>query len=191
MLLKKSQHFKVPANLMEGRKILDIGCGRNKLLGAVGLDYMELPGVDIIANLNEKLPIQDEEFEAVYADQVLEHVDNLIGLVYEVHRILKTGGIFLVHVPYFRSSWAHVDPTHVRSFTIKSMSYFVKDTYEYKTYRFRDEAFERVEVFLDTDRPSTLKRKFFTSWALQNPYFENSVWSNFCPFEQLSYVLTK
>ncbi len=192
MIIQRFQHIKVPADLMKGKKVLDIGCGRKKLPGAIGLDRMQLPGIDVVADLNEKLPINDEEFDAVYADQVLEHIENLIGLMYEIHRILKPGGILLAHVPYFRSSWAHIDPTHVRSFTINSMNYFVKGTYLYYDYRFRDEAFEKVEVFLDTDRPSTLKRRFFTSWALGNPQkFENSFLSNLYPFEQISYLLTK
>ena len=66
---------------MAGKRILDIGCGRNKLPGAIGLDQMRLPGVDVVSNLNDRLPFADEEFEVVYSDQVLEHVPNLIGLI--------------------------------------------------------------------------------------------------------------
>lgn len=189
---KKFQHLKVPSNLLAGKKVLDIGCGRKKLSGAVGLDMMKLPEVDIIADLNQKLPIEDETFEAVHADQVLEHVDNLIGLVYEVYRILKAGGIFLIHVPYFRSSWAHIDPTHVRSFTINSMNYFVKGTFEYENYRFQEEAFSHQDIFLDVHRDSTLCRHFFSVWALKNPVsFENTFLSSLYPFQQVSYLLTK
>lgn len=172
--------------------MLDIGCGRNKLPSATGLDQVNLPGVDIVADLNKTLPIEDEEFQMVYADQVLEHIENMVDLVYEVHRVLRPGGLFLAHVPYFRSLWAYLDPTHVRSFTIRSMDYFVKGTFCYNTTRFRDEAFETIQVFLDTDYPSTLTRKLFTSLALRSPWrFENSVWSSLYPFEQISYLLRK
>lgn len=192
MFFKELQHRKVPSSLLDGKKTLDIGCGRKKIAGSVGLDYMSLPGVDIVADLNKKLPIDDDEFEAVHADQVLEHIENLIGLMYEIHRILKPGGIFLAHVPYFRSSWAHIDPTHVRCFTIQSMNYFVKGTYEYENYRFNDTAFESLESFLDTKWPSTLKKKLFTSLALRHPArFENSFLSNLYPFYEISYVLRK
>jgi SAM-dependent methyltransferase len=185
-------HRKIPQEIFQGKQILDIGCGRNKLPGAVGLDHNAYEGVDIVANLEQPLPVTDSEYDLVFANQVLEHVDNLIELVYEAYRILKPGGVFLIHVPYFRSSWAHIDPTHVRSFTINSMDYFVKGTYCYENYRFRDIAFDKIEVFLDNDYKSTMARRLFSSKALKDPFkFENSFWSNFYPFEQISYLMTK
>ncbi len=192
LLFKNFTHRKVPSDLFKDKKVLDIGCGRKKMPGAIGLDHMELPGVDVVANLNEQLPFEDEMFDAVHADQVLEHIENIIGLVYEVHRILKPGGIFLAHVPYFRSSWAHIDVTHVRCFTIRAMNNFVRGTYEYENYRFGDEAFSKMEVFLDTNQPSILRRRIFTSLALRDPNgFENSLWSSLYPFAGISYLLTK
>ena len=186
------KHKKVPETIFHGKRVLDIGCGRKKITGAIGLDLVALPGVDIVADLNRRLPIKDNEFDVVHADQVMEHVEDLIGLVYEVHRILKPGGIFLGHVPYFRSSWAHIDPTHVRSFTLCTMDYFVKCKYCYEGYRFRDEAFSDIEVFIDSDYPSTPLRRLFTSIALRYPFrFENSVLSNLYVFEQVSYLLRK
>ncbi len=186
------RHHKIPPIPVEFKKILDIGCGRKKLPGAIGLDRVALPGVDVVGDLNHRLPFADNEFEAVHANQVLEHVDNIVELIYEVHRILKPGGIFIIHAPYFRSSWAHIDPTHIRSFTVNSMDYFVNGTFCYENYKFRGEAFSKVEVFFDTEYKSTITRRFFSSKALNNPAkFENSIWSFLFPFEQISYLLTK
>jgi len=185
-------HRKIPTHLMKDKKVLDLGCGRHKQLGAIGLDQYPFEGVDVVHDLNKPLPFGDEEFDIVFANQLLEHIDKIVELVYEIHRILKPGGIFLAHVPYFRSVWAHIDPTHVRSFTINSMDYFVRGTYCYENYRFHEGGFEKIEVFLDADYPSTLFRRFFTSMALRNPWkFENSIWSNIFPFEQISFLLTK
>jgi len=185
-------HRKVQGDTLEGKRVLDIGCGRSKYPGSIGLDQMPLPGVDVVANLDHALPFSDGEFEAVFANQVLEHVRDLVALVREVHRVLQPGGVFLVHVPYFRSSWAHIDPTHVRSFTINSMDYFVRGTYCHDNYRFMDEAFSEIQIFLDSDYRSTLARRFFSSVALRRPFwFENSFWSAYYPFEQISYLLKK
>lgn len=190
--LMRLRHLRVPPDLMKGKKVLDIGCGRKKLPGAVGLDRELMPEVDVTADLNKELPFGDEEFEAVYGDQVLEHIPNLVELVYEIYRVLKPRGIFLAHVPYFRAAWAHIDPTHVRSFTISTMDYFVKGTFCYENYRFREKGFSKIQVLLDSDYPSTFARRFFTSLALKNPwYYENSFWSNLYPFDQISYLLTK
>lgn len=153
---------------------------------------MPLPGVDVVADLANRLPFDDETFEAVIANQVLEHIKDLVALVREVHRVLRPGGVFVVHVPYFRSAWAHIDPTHVRSFTINSLDYFVRDTYCYDNYRFMNESFSDIQVFLDIDYRGSLLRQLFSSIALKKPFrFENSIWSSLYPFEQITYLLTK
>jgi hypothetical protein len=105
---------------------------------------------------------------------------------------LRPGGVLVAHVPYFRSSWAHIDPTHVRSFTINSMDYFVAGTHCHQQYRFADGAFRRIEVILDNDFRPRVLRAFFAALALRFPTrFENSFLSNLFVFQQLSYVLEK
>lgn len=185
-------HRKVPKNIFKKKLILDIGCGRNKLDGAIGLDHNAYDGVDIVADLDGPLPVQDEQYDLVFANQVLEHVRDLTPLMMEIHRILKPGGQLLAHIPYFRSSWAYIDPTHVRSFTLDTLDYYVHGTWLYDVYRFSDTHFSRIEKFLDTEYPSTLRRRLFSSLALRNPTrFENSVLSFMYPFEQLTFLLTK
>lgn len=186
------EHKKIPANIFAGKRVLDIGCGRNKLPGATGLDQNAYAGVDIVSDLESLLPVGNEEFDLVFANQVLEHVRDLTQLLVEVHRILKPGGQLLAHVPYFRSSWAHIDPTHLRSFTLDSLDYYVRGTWLFDTYRFSDSSYSRIEKFLDTEYPSTLPRRLFSSAALRYPIrFENSAFSFVFPFEQLSFLLTK
>jgi SAM-dependent methyltransferase len=183
---------KLGAKLFEGKRVLDIGCGRKKLPGAIGLDHTALPGVDVVADLNGVLPFPDQSFDVVSADQVLEHVTNLVRVVYEVHRILRPGGVLVAHVPYFRSSWAHIDPTHVRCFTINSMDYFVAGTPCHAQYRFNDAAFRSIEVLLDVDFRPRLVRRLFSALALRFPSrFENSLLSHLYPFQQLTYLLQK
>jgi SAM-dependent methyltransferase len=186
------EHKRLGSELFAHKRVLDIGCGRKKLPGALGLDRHALPGVDVVADLNERLPFPDESFDAVSANQVLEHVPDLVGLVHEIHRVLRPGGILVAHVPYFRSSWAHIDPTHVRAFTINSMDYFVAGTECHRDYRFGERAFRRIEVMLDNDFRPRMVRALFASLALRHPArFENTFLSNLFVFQQLTYVLEK
>lgn len=186
------QHSTFDALRMDGKKVLDIGCGRNKLPGSVGIDFLDLPGVDLVADLNDRLPFEDASFDVVYANQVFEHVSNLVGLVAECYRVLRPKGILVVHVPYFRSSWAAIDPTHIRNFTVSSMNYFVQGHFEHENYRFIEESFSRLECYLDDNYPPGPLRWFFSKLALRWPYrFENSLLSFLYPFESLSFILTK
>lgn len=186
------QHTSFDASRMHGKKTLDLGCGRNKLPGAVGVDFLDLPGVDFVADLNDRLPFDDASFDVVHSNQVFEHVQNMIGLVGECHRILKPGGMLVAHVPYFRSSWAAIDPTHIRQFTISSMSYFVRGYLEHENYRFIEESFASLECYLDGNYPAGPLRWLFTRLALRWPYrYENSMLSFVYPFESLTFVLTK
>lgn len=186
------QHPAFNEESLAGKPILDVGCGRHKLTGAVGVDYLELPGVDCVADLNHRLPFDDEQFDVVYSNQVLEHIPNLIGLIEETHRVLRPGGLMVAHVPYFRSSWAAIDPTHVRQFTLNSLHYFVRGTYEHENFRFTEKSFSHIKCYLDGNYPPGPFRFLFSSLALRWPYrFENSALSFCYPFQSLTFVLTK
>ena len=177
--------------LLVGR-VLDLGCGRNKLPGSVGVDVLNLPGVDHVLDLNNQLPFESSSFDAIHANQVFEHVENIIGLIRECHRILKHEGVLVVHVPYFRSSWAAIDPTHIRQYTLLSMNYFKLGTYEYDNYRFMNESFTTLKCYVDNNYPRHRFRWFFSRLALRWPhFFENSFLSFVYPFETLTFVLKK
>ncbi len=108
-------------------KILDIGCGRRKLVSknpedvVIGLDSYKLPGVDVVHDLKKPLPFKENEFDSVNASHVLEHMDDVGFVVREVWRVLKPNGIFKISCPHFSSYLAYGDPTHKRFFTAFSM----------------------------------------------------------------------
>ena len=172
--------------------VLDLGCGKSKTPKSVGLDISAHNGVDIVGDLNNPLPFYSESFNTITANQVFEHILDLVPLIAEIHRVLKPGGKLIASTPYFRSSWASLDPTHVRQFTICSLDYFVKDTFYYNQYRFFEQAFSSRITILDHEYPQTVLRKFFSKRALRNPIaHENSFFSFLFPFQQITYILTK
>lgn len=116
-------------------KILDMGCGRKKIPGAIGLDINPEADADILHDLNIfPYPFEDNEFDQVHCDSILEHLDDFFQVMEEIHRITTCGGIVQGKVPYYTSFDAYTDPTHKHFFTSRSFDYFREDhVYNYYT----------------------------------------------------------
>ncbi len=101
-------------------KILDVGCSKNKIKGAIGLDIDPNSDADIICDLAKRLPIEDGEYDLVYCKHLLEHLErpeDVMHLVREIGRVCKPGGRMIFEVPHFSSYVAYSDVTHRRFFS--------------------------------------------------------------------------
>lgn len=67
-------------------------CGRYG--NGVNVDVRAFDTVDVVANLEEPLPLPSEEYDLVFSKFAIEHLSwrKIGGFVAEVYRILKTGG---------------------------------------------------------------------------------------------------
>ncbi len=63
-------------------------------------------------------------FDVILANDVLEHVPDLVKSMRNCMDLLKDGGEMRIHVPYDLSYGAWQDPTHVRAFNEKSWLYY-------------------------------------------------------------------
>jgi hypothetical protein len=63
------------------------------------------------------------------ANHVLEHINNFIPLMHELHRICKKGAIIKIRTPFYSAWGQFVDPTHVRFFTPFTFNYFNTQTH--------------------------------------------------------------
>ncbi|RLA63500.1 MAG: hypothetical protein DRQ88_12320 [Epsilonproteobacteria bacterium] len=110
-------------------RVLDVGCGeRKKELGeidVVGVDLLPLKGVDVVCDLSVfPWSFDDDAFDLVICDDVLEHFEDVVGVMEEIHRITRNGGLVLVSVPHFTSDNYYTDITHRRPFTSRSFDFF-------------------------------------------------------------------
>jgi predicted SAM-dependent methyltransferase len=79
---------------------LHIG-GEEKKVGWKILNISQKPGVDFIGNISDLSMFENDSVSDVYASHVFEHVKQakVLETLYEIKRILKTGGKFYISVP--------------------------------------------------------------------------------------------
>ncbi len=134
--------------------ILDVGCGPtcvgqfftvgtktyiDPLMDSYLKTYSErLPEGEKICGVAEDIPKEDESFDVVICINALDHMDNPVKALSEMHRVLKKEGMFLLGIflhpsliaaargviekwlPFFR------EEAHPYSFTLKSIREFLK-----------------------------------------------------------------
>ena len=111
-------------------RFLDIGCGhgalvkilRDRGIDAFGADFFPNPlGIPepteekrnylrSISMLPYRLPFESNSFDLVYSNQVLEHVADLETTLWEVRRVMKSGGL-AVHI--YPATWRVLE-SHIR-----------------------------------------------------------------------------
>ncbi len=104
---------------------LDLGCGRNKRPGTLGVDSNRDTAADVIADINGgALPFRDDSFDRVLLVHVIEHVENVIHTIEEVHRLTRPGGTIVIETPHYTDFSSFCDPTHRWHLNSYSFRYF-------------------------------------------------------------------
>jgi 2-polyprenyl-3-methyl-5-hydroxy-6-metoxy-1,4-benzoquinol methylase len=139
-------------DLVPGARVLDIGCGRGVLLGALADRGFEVHGVEISpeaargadprAEIRVASKVADAGYEGSSFDEVIiwhvfEHMEDPRGTLEEVRRLLKPGGRVVIAVPNFESAqarwtgaaWFHLDlPRHLYHFPLPALREMLEQT---------------------------------------------------------------
>jgi ubiquinone/menaquinone biosynthesis C-methylase UbiE len=137
--------------------IVDLGCGGRKMTGTIGMDIVGVPGVDVVADMSRGLPFRDSSLDGVYAYHVLEHLDDFLGAVGEIWRVLKPGGRAYIKCPHAGSTFTTwKDPTHKRGLMLATFTYFDDTYFDGAVFKYYSPARFRIEKarlnFTLTDR---------------------------------------
>lgn len=121
--------------VLESKKpvVIDLGCGSKKKADRIGIDQADLPGVDIITDIEAGLPFfPDGSVDHIHCRSVLEHIKNFEFLLKEMIRVLKPDGTLHIFVPHFSNPYFYSDPTHIRPFGLYTFYYFVDTEHQLK-----------------------------------------------------------
>ncbi len=114
-------------NPVTAARIIDLGCGRRKLAGAIGVDNVALPTVNVVADLRVlPLPFADNCVDEIVLSHVIEHLTlaEINTLFDEIYRILRADGVMSISVPHAMTVAFNTDPTHKSRFTFETFYYF-------------------------------------------------------------------
>lgn len=110
---------------------LNLGCGYNKLEGYVNVDHDPNCKPDIVADLEQPLPFEDNSVDEIVLSHILEHLGQdtktYFAVWKEFYRVLKDQGVIKITVPHWAHDNFHHDPTHVRKVTPVGVDMFSQE----------------------------------------------------------------
>ena len=119
---------------LAGRRLMDVGCGVGGMLTQLG-EYGVTVGTDVVfkgleccaergyprlvASHAPASPFLDESFDCITAFDALEHIEDDVGTLREIHRMLKPGGILIASGPSYGWLYSQQDQNahHLRRYT--------------------------------------------------------------------------
>lgn len=112
---------------------LNLGACDRHFPGYLSVDIA--PPADVVADLARPWPWADSTVEAVKAFDIIEHIEDKIHLMNELHRVCKAGARIEIEVPSAtKGAGAFQDPTHKSYWTLNSFQYFQEGSNAHKRF---------------------------------------------------------
>ncbi len=104
-------------------KKLNLGCGREKKEGFLNVDINPECRPDAVHDLSRfPYPFQDNRFEEIIMNHVLEHLEKPLGVLEEIYRISEDNCRIILKCPHFSCNWLH--PGHKSAISTYLFDYF-------------------------------------------------------------------
>ena len=117
---------------------INLGSGNDRLKDYINIDNRAETKPDLLCDITEGLPFDDNLIDNARAFDFLEHIrpSKTLFVIEEIWRVLKNGGIFEHHTPSTDGRGAYMDLSHISFWNINSWLYFCDDAwrgiYNYK-----------------------------------------------------------
>ncbi|HNQ86932.1 MAG TPA: methyltransferase domain-containing protein [Deltaproteobacteria bacterium] len=108
---------------------LNLGSGFRPMDGYINLDKSPRTNPDMLHDLCDGLPYEDNSVEEVRAHDILEHIPigKTVYVIEEIWRVLVPNGVLEIVIPSTDGRGAFQDPTHVSFWNINSWLYYIDD----------------------------------------------------------------
>jgi ubiquinone/menaquinone biosynthesis C-methylase UbiE len=179
--------------------VLEVGCGEGRGVDLLMRKASAFTAVDKIEEalqvLREKFPtarflsmnipplgtLQDNAYDCVVSFQVIEHIQNDVLYLKEIHRVLKPGGIALLTTPNRKLSLSR-NPWHIREYLaqeLKDLASGIFSTTEMKGITGN----EKVMEYYRQNKKSVER---ITRWDILNLQHNLPAWMLRLPYELLN-----
>ena len=177
-------------------RVLDIGCGRDKLPNAISMDVNPRSDADVIHDLDSfPWPFPDNAFDYIRAQDVLEHVADFEKCMAEVFRVGAPNSIVEVRMPFMGGINFATDPTHRRAGTSRTFDYF-DPTKPLGAYRYSEARFEVLSTRYEKGnarsflgRMFELADKVVLPWIQSHKFEYELYFAGFYPMHNVCYQL--
>ncbi len=185
-------------------KRLNLGCGEDKKVGYINVDWSSLVSPDVVHDLNKvPYPFEDSSIDRIEAFHVLEHLEKPFVLMKEFHRILKRGGELNIKVPHFSRGFTHAE--HEHGFDVTFPLYFNENftksgyygvPFELKSLRLSWLAFFHLLPYMGYGRFSIsilrAVNAFISTLANISPTFTSRIWCFWVGgFDEIEFIFVK
>lgn len=171
----------IPSGI-DAQEILNLGCGERYEEGATNVDFYATR-VDVRHDLDLiPYPFGDSTFDEVHCYNVIEHLEKVIPVMEELHRISKPGCRITIRVPHFRSACLYEDLTHKHGFAWRSFDIFAQDGSVYGNY-----TSSRYRILSRAYTP--YKFPFLYKLLSGVPVFTDNFLSKYIPMASIQFVL--
>lgn len=187
-----------PINAKFEDKILDVGCGKGKLIcDLFNKGFENIEGVDkfvphetdygygVKVMKKELLDLPYNSYDVIMMHHVLEHIDQQQKTLMDCHKLLKEQGCLLIRIPIigeawemYRSNWVQLDaPRHFFLHSLKSMEILANQTgFEIRKTMFDSTSFQFLgsELYLK-DIPLYTNENKYNSHIFEDLFGANEI----------------
>jgi SAM-dependent methyltransferase len=119
--------------------VLHLGCGNEYIPGWTNIDLSGRK-IDIEFDLDkcrtQTLPLAENSVDGFYMCHALEHIDDTLALMQELHRVARHDAKLFARMPYGSSDDAWEDPSQKRAWFENSFLYFSQPAYSRADYKY-------------------------------------------------------